>query len=238
MSSVSETGHSVNVGKFLELKTIITSLGSSYSPANPLLKPEALETLFSTCKAANDGVAVPLVNLKDKIGSRQQLMNPLSKLVTRVLRALKASGASDEAVAQASSISKKIQGIRTAKQADETEQTRTTSSSQLSISQRIGNFRTLLEFLDTIPAYAPTVEDIRLTSLQALLVNMESANLAVITAEASLAKARQTRNELLYAPVTGMVTIAQSVKDEIAAIFGFNSPVHKQVLRIKFTNRR
>ena len=67
---------------------------------------------------------------------------------------------------------------------------------------------------------------------------MESANLAVITAETTLANTRQTRDKLLYAPVTGLTAVAQAVKDEIAAVFGFGSPVHKQVLRVKFTNQR
>lgn len=238
MTSVNETGHSVNVDHFLAIKTIVISLGHSYSPANSLLQLENLETLYASSKTANDGVAVSLVAWKDKVSNRQLLMNPLSKLVTRVLRALKSGGAGDETITQGTGIARKIQGTRAGKQTAETEETRTVSSSQLSISQRISNFRTLLEFLATIPTYSPTPEDLTLASLQTLLVNMESANVAVIAAEATLAKARQHRDDLLYAPVTGLTAVAQAVKDEIAAVFGFGSPVHKQVLRVKFTNQR
>ncbi len=240
MKNMNETGHAVNVDHFLQLKTITLGFGATYAPGNPRIQQEALETLYTNGKTANDAVAAPLALWKDKVSARQLVMAPLSKLTTRVARALKASGAAEETIVQVGSVIRKIQGSRsrTTETTKEGAEVRSISSSQLSITQRISNFRALLELLATIPSYVPSAADIKIQALQTLLTDMEAANGAVISAEVLLTAARQHRDTVLYAPATGLTDVAQAVKDEVAAIFGFGSPAHKELTRIRFTNPR
>jgi hypothetical protein len=237
MANNSETGHAVNVDHFLSLKTITLGFGTSYEPANPAIKQAALETKHSESKLAHEAVTAPLAAWKGKVTARQLVMKPLSKLSTRIIRALKASGAAQETIDQANEFIRKIKGSR-AKATVDNGQGSSVSASQLSAAQRISNFRNLVGLLETVPAYAPSAVDLQLPSLQALCLEMETANGEVITAEAPLTAARQRRDVVLYAEGTGLTDIAKLVKDEVAAIFGFGSPEHKQVRRLQFTGPR
>jgi hypothetical protein len=241
MGSNNETGHAVNVDHFFGLKSITFGFGAVYAPGNPLIRQDALEALYTNGKTANDTVAVPLADWKNKISARQVVMRPLSKLATRVVRSLKASGCGDETVVQANEFVHRIRGNRSEAleaPAEGEKARRSVSSSQLSITQRIANFRKLVELLATVPEYQPSSADIQAPALQTLLAGMEAANQAAVTAEVPLAIARRHRDGVLYTPDTGLTDIAQAVKDEVASIFGFGSPEHKQVRRIKFTSPR
>jgi hypothetical protein len=237
MANNSETGHAVNVDHFFSLKTITSSFGTNYGPANPAIKQEALETKHSESKLANEAVSAPMAVWKSKVTAHQLIMKPLSKLSTRIIRALQASGAGQGTIDQATEFICKIKGSR-AKAIVEGGEGSNVSSSQLSTAQRIGNFRNLIELLATVPAYMPSAVDLQLPSLQALCLEMEDANEEVITAEAPLTAARQRRDVVLYAEGTGLTDISKLVKDEVAAIFGFGSPEHKQVRRLQFTGPR
>jgi hypothetical protein len=53
-----------------------------------------------------------------------------------------------------------------------------------------------------------------------------------------LTAARQARNELLFAPKTGMIDTALTVKEYIKAAFGATSKEYKEVRHISFHNRK
>jgi hypothetical protein len=65
-----------------------------------------------------------------------------------------------------------------------------------------------------------------------------SLNRMAFTAESALVTARRERNEILYAPQTGMIDTALAVKAYVKGVFGAASPEFKAVNHIHFQGRK
>ncbi|HUX58644.1 MAG TPA: hypothetical protein VMV77_16860 [Bacteroidales bacterium] len=85
MASTTETGHAKNVANFDELISSVLGYGTAYNPSKGSIKVEALQSLSDTAKNVISGVNA----------AREAAFAPLSKLVTRVLNALKATDSTD-----------------------------------------------------------------------------------------------------------------------------------------------
>ena len=178
------------------------------------------------------------------IGNREAAFEPLSKLLTRVLNALKASDTTPANIDSAKSLIKKIQGSRVSailtddeKKALEAEgkSTRQNSASQLSFDNRLANLNQLIELLRAISTYAPNENELITDNLHLLAENLKNLNTACINAEALEMSLRTVRNETLYNPATGMVALAAFVKAYVKSLFGPNSPQFKQISGLRFT---
>jgi hypothetical protein len=163
---------------------------------------------------------------------------PLSKFFTRVNNALKASGSSTLIDETAMSLIRKLQGRRATpkmteeeKQAAEAEgQTvKESSSSQMSFDNRLDNFDKLIKLLATVTEYAPNEPKLAVTGLTTLYNDLSSKNHVVITAEVPLTNARIARDQVLYAPLTGVVDISVDVKAYVKSVFGATSPQYKSI---------
>ena len=112
MASTSETGHAKNVANFEDLISFCTGYGAQYNPSNPTLALAALNTLLTNTRALLTALNTSRVPWINAVNAREIAFKPLSPLVTRVINALDSTEASAQIVADAKSISKKIQGIR------------------------------------------------------------------------------------------------------------------------------
>ena len=83
--------------------------------------------------------------------------------------------------------------------------------------------------------YQPNEDDLKLTALQAYYAELNSKNADVRNAKSPLDIARAERDEVLYHPETGLVTIALMVKDYVLSAFGFKSSQYAQVKGLRFT---
>lgn len=241
MASTSETGHSKNVANFEDLISFCTGYGAKYNPSNPTLTLATLNTLFTNAKASLTTLNTTLAPWTNAVNAREIAFKPLNPLITRVINALDSTEASSQIVADARSISKKIQGVRAKPKKDKPvdpnnpdPDPKSVSASQMSYDSRIENLEKLVKLLAAQPEYTPNETELQVTSLDALHSNLKTLNTSAVTTYTGVSNARIARNNVLYAPVTGLVEIAGSVKKYIKSVFGATSPEYKQVSSIKF----
>ena len=246
MSSKSETGHAVNVANFNELISFVTGYGEAYNPSNEAIALRTLQTVASNSAAALEAIYTAQGPYNNAVAAREVAFDPLSKLVTRVMNMLKVSGVSEEVYNSVNTVARKIKGQRATPkttapenggESDETTETKTRSTSQMSYDSREENFAKFIQLLSAIPEYAPNEVELQVATLTTLSTNLQAKNSAVLSAEVPLSNARIERNNVLYAPTTGLVETAGKVKTYVKAIFGATSPQYKQISKLKFVQR-
>lgn len=255
MSNYSEIGHAKNVANFEDLINRCIGFGVSYNPSLNAIKVANMNTLRTNALAAlNSSISMHTAYM-NAVDNRQTIFDPLQKMGTRIISALKACGASDAVIKDALSINRKIQGKR-AKPIKEVEIPETQkvagpnpipvdpnvpvniSVSQLSFDSMIEHYSKLIDLLSTVVLYNPNENELKVSGLNTLLTSMKTSNTAVITATTNYINARISRDTLIYAKNTGVVEVAQDAKDYVKSVFGTTSPQYKQVSSIRFTKRK
>lgn len=246
MASTSETGHAKNVANFEKLITDVTALGTAYNPSKANLNLKALNAQLAAAKASIAAINSSEAVYKNAITTREAAFANFSKLITRVINALKASDTTEQIDENAMTLVRKLQGRRATPKKTEEEkkiaaeagkETNEISSSRMSFDNRLDNFDKLIKLLTTVTAYAPNEAELKATALATLHADLKSKNTAVATAEVSLTNTRIARNEVLYKPSTGLVDTSVDVKTYIKSIFGATSPQFKAISKLKFIVR-
>jgi hypothetical protein len=243
MTNSKETGHARNVANFEKLIFGITAQGAAYNPANAQLKPDALNSQLAAAQTANEAVNAALTVYKNAVGARNSAFEALDMLVTRINNALKASGAEATVIQNTLTLVRKLKGRRAkARKSDEEKQADLAkglvvveiSASQLGFDSRLDNLDKLIRLLATVAVYAPNEADLKVESLKQLFVKLKAGNSAVAIAQTQLNNARITRNETLYHPANGMVSISTGVKLYVKSVFGASSPQYKALSALRF----
>lgn len=243
MASTSETGHAKNVANFDDLISFALGYGATFNPSKASLKVTALQTLSTSAKAAINAVNAALPAYSNAVAARETGFEPLSKLITRVMNALKATDTTEQVDESARTLVRKIQGSRaTAKKTDEEKkalvaegkETKEISSSQMSYDSRLDNFDKLIKLLTSVTLYAPNEADLKVTALTTVYNDLKAKNAAVVTATTPLSNARISRNDILYKANTGLVDIALDTKTYIKSLYGATSPQYKQISKLEF----
>jgi hypothetical protein len=240
MASTSETGHAKNVANFEDLISFCNGYGGSYKPSKAILQIPNLTTLHSNAESSITAVTNAKNAFTVATNQRQTAFDPLRKLCTRIVNALDATEASDKLVKDAKTINNKIQGKRATprpkpKPDSEAAEDKTISVSQQSYDALIENFEKLIDLVSTEPTYTPNETELQISTLQTTLGNLKATNTAVVNAYTNYSNARITRNNILYAPTSGLVDVALEVKKYIKSVFGSTSPQYKQVSKLEFT---
>ena len=247
MASISETGHAKNVANFDDLISFVLGYGTAYNPSKASIKSNALESLSGYAKKAIDGVNAALPAYSNAVAAREAAFAPLSKLVTRVVNALKATDTTKQVDESARTFARKIQGTRaTPKRKDEEQKSNSSdgkevveiSSSQMSYDSRLDNFDKLIKLLTSVSLYTPNEADLKVSALTALYNELKTRNTDVVTATTPLSNVRIARNDVLYKDTTGLVDVASDVKTYIKSVFGARSSQYRQVSSLKFTRPR
>ena len=247
MSNNSETGHAVNVANFNDLISFVAGYGSAYNPSNTSIMLPALQTLSANAEAALAGINAALPAYNAAVAAREVAFEPLSKLVTRVMNFLKASGVTPQVYDQVLTVARKVKGERAsaiikpdapAEGAEPSPTPKQVSAAQMGYDSRTENFGKMIQLLAGIPEYNPNEEDLKVATLNALHDDLKIKNTTVINAEVPLSNARIARNNVLYTDVTGLCDIALTVKNYVKAIFGNNSPQFKQISKLQFKKLR
>jgi len=240
MASTTETGHAKNVANLEELVSYVTGYGVTYNPSKPTIGLSALKTLATAANSSVSAVNAAMPAYSLAVSSREIAFDPLNKLITRALNALKASDSSERVDEQARTIARKVQGkSATPKKKAEATPPGTppiegVSTSQMSFDSRLDNFDKLIQFLKSVPQYAPNEEEVKVTALTALYTNLKVKNAAVVAAATPLSNARIARNVILYNEITGLVDIALDAKVYIKSLFGPTSSQYKQISKLEF----
>ena len=249
MKTISEVGHAKNVANLEDLISYCTAFGSPYNPSLTALQISSLTTLNTTANSAITTMVSAVTNYKTAVVNRKITFANLKLLAPRIISALKAAGASAQTLANAKAIYKKLLGRTkkasssivptSAKAVDNTilpttPLVKTISTSQQSFDSKIEFFTALLELVNSVPSYTPNEVDLNIAGLTSFLAQLKTVNTAVITTTTALDTARTNRNHILYDAVTGLVVIAQEVKDYVASLYGKKSNEFKNINKIKF----
>lgn len=247
MPSKSETGNAINVANFNDLISFVTGYGTAYNPSNSAIALASLQTLADSANSAIHGVNSLIPAYNTAVAAREVAYAPLSKLVTRVMNFLKASGVTPQVYDSVLTVARKLKGVRasaktTTPSPDDEDNTtvevRQVSTSQMSYDGREENFDKFIQLLAGIPEYAPNEEELQVATLTTMYTDLNEKNAAIIAAEVPLSNARILRDEVLYTPTSGLCDIALNVKNYVKAVFGATSRQYKQISKLKFTKKK
>ena len=232
MATNSDINHAKNVTNFETLISVVVSLGATYNPSKDSLKLPALQTLHS---AATDSMTA-LKNAESAtataVDTRELAFKSIGSLFTRINNALKASNSTVQADDTAKSIFRKLHGKRASAKLTEEQkaillaegkEVNQNSNSQMGYDDRVENFESLISFLQTVPEYNPNEEELKITTLQALLSDLKAKNISVMQNRIAEDTVRGVRKSVQNTPLTGLVDIANDVKSYIKSVFGVNS---------------
>lgn len=253
MASTSEIGHAKNVANFEDLISFCLGYGATYNPTLNAIKVANMNTLKTSATTSLTSAITALTAFKNATNSREIVFEPVKKLTTKIMAAVKACGATEQTIKDALSINYKIQGKRVKTIKSESSENTTNAipnpndppvedpvdSKQVSVSQQsydsmIEHMEKLINLLSSITAYTPNENELKVVTLNALLNAMKTSNTAVINAYTTWSNARITRNDLLYKKITGLVEIALECKSYVKSIFGATSSQYKQVSKLQF----
>ncbi len=241
MSKTYETGHAKNLANFNSLISFCEGYGNAYNPAALALTLNSLQTRASDALNAFEEAKKKQLAFNKAVDERMIAFGPLRSLSQRMLAALAASACSNETLEGAKTINRKIQGRRKSKttagateeptegQPDADKPTKNISASQQSYDNLCASFSAFIELLNGQTEYQPNETELQTTSLYSYLDTLKAANKTVIDAYTLWSNTRITRNKVMYAKGTGMVDIAQQVKNYVKSVFGNGSPEYKQV---------
>jgi hypothetical protein len=243
MSKNNDSGHDKNVVNFDTELIYLTGYGAVYNPSNVNIQLSSLNEQAAIARTVMNMVNDLAAKNSDAIAMRDLAFEDFKKLNTRILNAIKACGVPRQVIDNAITNNRKLQGQRaTAKLSEEEKQklaasgtiVNQVSAAKLSFDNLLDSFYKQIQVLTTIPNYAPNEVDLQLATLIALYNDLLQKNRDVISKTSALSTARLNRDQILYHPETGIVSLALHVKNYVKSLFGATSPQYKQISGVKF----
>lgn len=239
MSTQNETGHIKNVTNLSTMVSYCKGYGAKYQPSNPGIAIVKLETARDASKESIEKVNQLEKSYSKLAGIRRTAFKPLNALATRVLRSFISCKASPEDINTAKTALRKLKGERAVKKEapdpeKPEEEVSSISVSQMSFDNRINNLDRFIQTIKLEPKYAPNEEELKVTALEALYDDLGLKNEATRNAGEPLDNARKDRDRLLYAPDTGLVSLAADVKNYVWSVYGPTTAEYKQIRGIAF----
>lgn len=234
-----ESGDQKLLGNYRQLIDLV-SADANYNPANPDITKAALAPHYTAARGALDDVAAKNAPSKRAINDRQEAFDSLSGLMRRSFAMLKASGASKGKLEDAQTFLRKITGARKSPRikdnpaTPEVEGEKQHSASQMSHENRVGNVAAFVSILAHTPLYNPHENGLKVSSLQALVADLDAKNNAVSLAYVPLSQARGVRDGMLYLNEDCVAKRAALVKAYVQAAFGRDSQLFKQIKGLDF----
>jgi hypothetical protein len=240
MASNSETGYAKNASNLDSLISSLAAAGTKYNPARADTGIPALKLL-----SVNTWIGVKGVNDNEKlenqaIANRQIQLGDYKKFATLIINALSGSGASKQKIAEATTINRRIQGIRASGKAkpalEGAEAPKTHSISQASYDGILENFKSLVGTLKTEPLYMPNEPEITIAAIDTYIVNLQNNNKAVNDATAATSVARTQRDAILFDAHVGLYDIVTAVKKYLRSVPALRD-TYDAVVKLKFTGK-
>jgi len=241
MSSVHETGHAKNAANFQTLIAHVTGYGASYNPTKTSIQLPNLLLAGAVANAAIANLNSLLPSYSNVVAAREEAFVPLSKLSTKIFNSLKATDAIQQVIDNAQTNHRKLTGTRASAKLSEEEkqallaqgkEVNQVSASQQSYDSKLDSFDKQIKLLASIPSYAPNEVELQVVTLQNIYNDLQAKNAAVVTQSVPLSAVRIVRNEALYHPETGIVALAQDVKNYAKSVFGASSANYKLIAGI------
>ena len=243
MASTTESGHAKNVANLESLISFVKGYGATYNPSKDSIKIVAIEAILANAKQSLIDIDTLFPAYTNAVSAREFAFAPLSKIITRVNNAIKATDTTELVDDSVKTLVRKLQGTRASAKISEEDkkllaadgkEVNQISASQMGYDNRVENLYKLLMLLNSIPQYNPNEEELKISTLTTLYEDLKTKNTAVIETTTPLSNSRIARNELLYKPLSGLVDISFDTKVYIKSVFGPSSPQYKQVSKLEF----
>jgi hypothetical protein len=251
MASTSETGHANNVALFNELITICKGFGSRYKPALKKLELASVTAQAKEGEMLQAALNKAIAPRTTAVAKKDKAFEGMSKRVTRALSAYKSCKPLPGELHSAQTIARLIKGEKgngkktpdkEPKDVTEgpvpkgagNEQSDDKSNSRMGVDSRVENLNRFIEGLVSSGVYVTNEEEITIAALTDYSNTLKVLSKAVTEAEQPEGEARKLRDAALYTPDTGILDIAQGMKDYVKSAFGTRSPEYKAVARIQF----
>ena len=243
MASKSETGHNKNVANFGTAYQILEEMGTLYNPSNQNIILSKLLPIRTELKAVTKGLNDKLPVYKNNVAAREIAIEPLKKLMTRVINNVKSLDISEANKENIINLAIKIRGYKTTKPPKLDTDAKTTeseddsiSTSQMSYDYRIANLDTLIAPLASTTKYAPNDTDLKIVTLKALHASLETASTAVNASSAAIITAKKSRNKILYLNKINVIQLMKEIKSYLLGIGDEAKPYYKAIVKLKFTD--
>jgi len=264
MKKVPHSGNAVNVANFELILSYCTAMGAKYKPSNQTLSVANITIQLKLAKGKLTLVNETFTDYNNVRNLRKAEYKILKSLCTRIINALIACGASDETIANARTINRKIQGGRAKKVVtpvvDETvvetavvapeilaneaiqkstiEEIKKISVSQQGFDSNEANFSKLLTLLKAEPLYTPNEEDLAIEALTIKEAALQDTNSAVKLATPLYTNSLTSRDVVLYESKKGVVDTAFLIKAYALSVLTATNPDYKKIDHILFKNHK
>lgn len=236
---MSEAGHAKNVANFETLINIIIALGLRYQPSNPSILLTALQILLGNAKAKIQEVSAADAEETNAAKTRTAAFEGHLKLATRVINAYDASDSDELVSSNLAGFMRRLRGERAGEKpvddpaTPEDESATAHSVSHLSYDNLVATWRELIELLKTQAGYKPNEEDLKITSLETYVADLEAKQNNAKNATIAVQNARTARNQVLYDDETGIIPIVKKIKKYVKSIPD-SEAVMEQIRALKF----
>jgi hypothetical protein len=241
--STEQTGHVQNVVNLGVIINRVTTFAAKYNPSRNEFKIPKLTELKASAETVLELANTAENANKKSIATRSSAFSGFDGLITRVINALRISGAMEQTVVQAEAIVRELRGKRASEKLtdeqiaaakEEGKELKQNTLHNTTMDSKIDNFDKLVQFLITVPEYKPNEADLATAALTAKLSALKAANDQFNQTEAELNAARFQRDTILYTGVTGLFDIATGVKLYVKSAFGATSPQYKSISDLAF----
>ena len=218
---VSETGHVPNLENFGKEIIAVTEYADLYNPSNDLLKILHLQTVQTNAANALQQIIQLETPRSNVLKARMLLFHEMMLYTTRIFCALQASKDVNKVIIQgAQYFVRKIRGERKSAKIlnPSPEDAKQISASQHCYFNQAQFFSRFITFVLSQPGYTPNETELLEPALQAFEASLHQANVDAAEANAPWLLALSDRNEIFYAPTTGLVDIAYAVKKYVRSV--------------------
>lgn len=231
------------VENFEKLLVFCNTHGAVYKPSKESLQPTALHALLTQAQQTLKAVNGARITYENSLSAREQKLADLPRVASRVVEALKASGASAEVLYDAAQLRNRITGTRKRKLLKPASESvppageeKSYSSSHQDIASRIENFDRLTLRVARETAYQPVEEALQVSTLQTQVRHLRALQRNVMNAYMHLKNVMRTLNSLLY-DKNGLFEQSVWVKAYISSLFGKGSAELKEIQQLVFVRK-
>ena len=233
--------HLKNMQAFGKLTGVCTGLGGNYNPGQQNLQANAMATQLNIAHHVWEEVKEAEKAYDNATNNRKEGFRKIRTLSSSVFSMLKACGADSLLLKDALNSKRRIWGAPISKPPAVDKEKPEEGKPDTRPSYGKGYF-TVAEHFDKLvktvasePRYTPNEPELSVEGLHQTLADLFSLNLAVREAEIRLEEARIKRNTVYYIAPENLVETAVAAKAYVRSVFGYQSQVHLQVQKLRFT---
>lgn len=248
MANNKDAGMDAMGESFKNLIDYLKGYGPDYEPTSDLLFIPALEAQYLVVINALNAVRKANSEHDHATNLREIAFEPIKKLSTRITNSYLATQAPIQSKKDVKSINYKIQGKRASDDnsvdpENEEENEQMPQSNGRSISEQgfdklLKNMKRMESVLTVSPLYNPNEEDLKISSISALVVELTARMDTVSAWDVILSNARIERNKIFNEPDRGVKDVTKAVKAYVKSKFGATSKQYRQISGLKFVNTK